>query len=88
VGVVTIVEQGGEAFIHLQIYITAVATVPAIGATAGNKFLPPERKATASAVPGFNLYFYFIDKAHNIILKCNCSVRPWIPQALTGSGGE
>ena len=44
--------------------IAAFAAVAAVRSAFRYKLFPPEAHATASAVPGFDVYFGFINKFH------------------------
>jgi hypothetical protein len=47
-----------------KVYITAIASVPAVRSPFGHVLLPPETEATVSAGPGSDLYHGLIYKFH------------------------
>jgi hypothetical protein len=64
------VDQRVNRFIGEQIDITAMAAVPAIGATAFNILFAAETQATVATVSCYYPYSCFIDEFHWEILSC------------------
>ena len=55
-------EQGVTALVDAENDVSATSAVTAVRATVGDVFLTSERNGTRTAVTGFYIYFYIIDK--------------------------
>jgi hypothetical protein len=58
------IREGIDAFLRAQIYASAIAAIPAVRATEGDKFLATETGTAAAAVTGLHLAFSFVDEFH------------------------
>jgi hypothetical protein len=58
------VDQGIQAWVGYEDYVTTFATVAPIGTTAGYKLLAPETQASIASATGLHSKGRFIDKLH------------------------
>ncbi len=74
-GIEAEVDQRVVPFARFHDDIAAASAIPAGGAAAGNKFLPPERNATVASIPSLDANSSLIDE-HMIHSSASADAQP------------